>query len=54
MALKQFDEQNDKNHIFEIPFGGVFRIHNGKIFKKGALNQALRMCGSEIGTNVSF
>ncbi|RTY88519.1 SprT-like domain-containing protein [Flavobacterium sp. GT3R68] len=37
LALKQFDQQNDKNYIFEIPYGSVFRIHNGKIFKKGAL-----------------
>lgn len=37
LALKQFDKQNDKNHIFEIPFGSIFRIHNGKIFKKVAL-----------------
>lgn len=37
LALKQFDEQNDKNYIFEIPYGSVFRIHNGKIFKKIAL-----------------
>nr|WP_291105022.1 MULTISPECIES: SprT-like domain-containing protein [unclassified Flavobacterium] len=37
LALKQFDIQNDKNHIFEIPYGSVFRIHNGKIFKKIAL-----------------
>ncbi len=37
LALKQFDQQNDKNYIFEIPYGSVFRIHNGKIFKKIAL-----------------
>ena len=37
LALKKFDEQNDKNHIFEIPYGSIFRIHNGKIFKKVAL-----------------
>ena len=37
LALKQFDKQNDKNHIFEIPYGSVFRIHNGKIFKKIAI-----------------
>lgn len=37
LALKEFDVQNDKNHIFEIPYGSVFRIHNGKIFKKIAL-----------------
>ena len=37
LALKQYDQQNDKNYIFEIPYGSVFRIHNGKIFKKVAL-----------------
>jgi hypothetical protein len=37
LALKQFDQQNDKNYIFEIPYGCVFRIPNGKIFKKIAL-----------------
>ena len=37
LALKQFDAQNDKNYIFEIPYGSVFRISNGKIFKKIAL-----------------
>ncbi len=35
VALKQFDEDNDKNYIFEIPHGGIFRIYNGKVFKKG-------------------
>jgi len=34
LALKQFDPVNDKNYIFELPYGSVFRIHNGKIFKK--------------------
>jgi SprT protein len=37
LALKQFDPENDKNYVFEIPYGSVFRIHNGKIFKKVAL-----------------
>jgi hypothetical protein len=37
LALKQYDAQNDKNYIFEIPYGSVFRIPNGKIFKKIAL-----------------
>ena len=37
LALKQYDAQNDKNYIFEIPYGSVFRISNGKIFKKIAL-----------------
>ena len=37
LALKQYDQQNDKNYIFEIPYGSMFRIQNGKIFKKIAL-----------------
>ena len=35
LALKQFDPDNDKNYIFEIPYGGTFRLYNGKIFKRG-------------------
>ena len=35
LALKQFDPKNDKNYIFEIHFGGHFRLYNGKIFKRG-------------------
>ncbi|WGK63571.1 SprT-like domain-containing protein [Croceiramulus getboli] len=35
LALKQFDPQNDKNYIFELPEGSTFRIYNGKVFKKG-------------------
>src|SRR5690606_21745847 len=36
LALKQYDEVSDKSYIFELPYGSNFRIHNGKIFKKGA------------------
>lgn len=36
LALKQFDERSEKNYIFELPYGSQFRIHNGKIFTKGA------------------
>ena len=35
LALKYFDQPNDKHFIFDIPVGSIFRIHNGKIFKKG-------------------
>jgi len=35
LALKQFDPINDKSYVFEIPDGGVFRLYNGKIFKRG-------------------
>ena len=39
LALKQFDPANDKNFIFEIPQGSLFRIYNGKIFKAIAINE---------------
>jgi hypothetical protein len=34
-ALKQFDEPNNKNYIFEVPLGQSFKLYNGKIFKMG-------------------
>ncbi|MCG9794024.1 SprT-like domain-containing protein [Flavobacterium algicola] len=38
LALKQFDKQKDNvNYVFEIPYGTVFRIKNGKVFKKIAV-----------------
>ena len=36
LVLKQFDLPNDKNYIFEIPIGSLFKIHNGRVFKKGS------------------
>ena len=53
LALKQFDVQNDKNHIFEIPYGSIFRIHNGKIFKKGALRTKRYEC-IEVGSGRTY
>ncbi len=44
LALKQFDAQNDKNYIFEIPYNTVFRIANGKVFKKIALRTKRYEC----------
>ena len=36
IALKQFDEQqSNKSYVYELPIGCVFRIYNGKLFKKG-------------------
>ena len=35
LALKQFDQPNNKTYIFEVPFGSVFKLYNGKVFKKG-------------------
>jgi hypothetical protein len=44
LALKQFDPENDKNYVFEIPYGSTFRIKNGKIFKKVALRTKRYEC----------
>ena len=36
LALKKFDKQyTDKTFVFELPLGSVFRIYNGKLYKKG-------------------
>lgn len=35
VALKKYDPVSDKNYIFELPQGSLFRIYNGKVFKKG-------------------
>ncbi len=36
VALKRYDiQQSEKSYVFELPFGSVFRIHNGKLYKKG-------------------
>ena len=36
ITLQQFDvKHTDKTYVFELPLGSVFRIYNGKMFKKG-------------------
>lgn len=35
LALKQFDPDNDKNYIFELPLGSKFRLYNGRVFVRG-------------------
>lgn len=35
LALKQFDEPNDKTFIFDVPFGHDFKLYNGRVFKRG-------------------
>ena len=35
LALKQFDEPNDKTYIFDVPYGRDFKLYNGKVFKRG-------------------
>lgn len=35
LALKQYDEANDKTYVFEVPLNCEFKLYNGRIFKKG-------------------
>ena len=36
LALQQFDEQQlEKTYVFQLPVGSIFRIYNGKLYKKG-------------------
>ena len=37
IALQAYDptQQSEKSYVFELPTGSVFRIYNGKLFKKG-------------------
>ncbi|OZV66905.1 SprT-like domain-containing protein [Winogradskyella aurantia] len=35
LALKQFDKNQDKTYVFELPLGASFKLYNGRIFKKG-------------------
>ena len=35
LALKQYDAPNDKTYIFELPEGSMFKLYNGRVFKKG-------------------
>ena len=36
LALKQFDEINNKTYVFEVPLGTHFKLYNGKVFQKGS------------------
>lgn len=35
IALMQYDAPNEKSCVFELPDGSIFRLYNGKQFKKG-------------------
>ncbi|MGO3708168.1 MAG: SprT-like domain-containing protein [Mesonia hippocampi] len=35
VALKEYSDSNNKNYIFELPFGSLFKVSNGRIFRKG-------------------
>ena len=34
-ALKQFNEDNDKTYVFELPLNQTFKLYNGRVFKRG-------------------
>lgn len=44
LALKAFDQKNDKSFVFEIPEGSIFRIYNGRLFKKGSVRTKRYEC----------
>jgi len=36
LALKRFEVQHpDKSYVFELPHGSIFKLYNGKLYKKG-------------------
>jgi hypothetical protein len=35
LALRRFDEGDDKTYVFELPLGQAFKLYNGRVFKKG-------------------
>ncbi len=35
LALKQFDEPNNKTYVFEVPLDKYFKLYNGRVFKRG-------------------
>jgi len=35
LALKKYDSDNDKTYVFELPIGCIFKLYNGRVFKKG-------------------
>jgi len=47
LALKQFDEPNDKTYVFEVPLGVKFKLYNGRIFRKGAKRRTRFECVEE-------
>ena len=44
MQLKKFDAPTNKVFVDELPLGTIFRIENGRVFKKGKLRVKLFEC----------
>lgn len=49
LALKQFDEPNNKTFIFDVPIGKDFKLYNGKVFRMGK-KRVKRYEGIEVET----
>jgi hypothetical protein len=35
IALKRFNETDDKTYVFEVSLGQAFKLYNGRVFKRG-------------------
>lgn len=44
LKLKQYDAPNGKTFIFEVPLGAMFRLYNGKLFRKGSKRRTRFEC----------
>lgn len=44
LALKQFDEGEDKTYVFEVPLGKSFKLYNGRVFTKGSTRRKRIEC----------
>jgi SprT protein len=44
LKLKQYDAPNGKTFIFEVPEGSMFRLYNGKLFRKGSKKRTRFEC----------
>ncbi|NNK83071.1 MAG: sprT domain-containing protein [Flavobacteriaceae bacterium] len=44
LTLKQFDETNNLNYVFELLLGQEFKLYNGKIFKRGSKRKKRYEC----------
>lgn len=53
LALKYYDPANDKSFIFEVPEGAVFKIYNGRVFRKGQ-KKVKRFEGVELQTGKKY
>ena len=53
VELNKFDPKTEKNYIFELDFGAVFEIHNGKKFILGSKRKKRFEC-EEISTQRKY